>query len=230
LIALALDSASRRRVAVRLDAPGGDLLIGLDAWVDWHMEVLAGSAAPLDILQGGDAAVQFGLQACRRLVQSMDGQFAIAMDEDDPGRARIRILLPQPASRHGARGDAPAGRHAVVAVDEPRLAARVASLLPELGLEPRVVEAIGPLEAAACAADTGLVVLSDSFAGEPGAGLVYRLHDLGARAPVVLLSRQAPAISSGWQRKRHRVVVAADAGREVLAAALRDAAENGAVD
>jgi hypothetical protein len=48
---------------------------------------------------------------------------------------------------------------------------------------------------------------------------------------VVLLSRQqAWAASSGWQRKRHRVVVAADAGREVLAAALRDAAENGAID
>jgi hypothetical protein len=231
LIALAFDSVSRRRVAVRLDAPGGDLLIGLDARVDWDIEALAVGAGPLDGLQAGDASVQFGLHACRRLVQSMDGQFSIGMGENEPGLTRIRILLPQPASRQVPRSTAAAGRRAVVAIDEPQLAASVTALLPEIGLEPRAVAAVDAFEAAACAPDTGLVVLSDNFAGESGAGLVYRLHDLGARTPVVLLSRQqAWAASSGWQRKRHRVVVAADAGREVLAAALRDAAENGAID
>lgn len=231
LIALAFDGEGRRNVVVHLDTPGGDLLIGLDANVDWRIEASPGNGDTPDLRRSGGVAVQFGLQACRRLVQSMGGQFGIRADEEDPARTRVRILLPQPASRHGAHKVTLTSRRAVIAIDDPELAATVTSLLPDIGLEPQAVGALAPFEAAACAPDTGLVVLSDSFAGESGAGLIYRLHGLGSRAPVVLLSRHgALAETSGWQRKRQRVVVAADAGREVLAAALRDAAEHGAVN
>jgi signal transduction histidine kinase len=227
LITLALDGAENTGVAVRLDTPGGDLLIGVDAHVDWQGEVLE----DLDLQQVDVPAMQLGLQACRRLVRSMGGQFDIEKDREDPGLARARILLPQLFSARGIRKPARPGQRAVVAIDDPALATTVMSLLCEMDLEPHDVSDLAAFDAVVCAAGTDLVVLADAFGGEPGAALVYRLHDLGVTAPVVLLSHhQAPAVAGGWQRKHRRVVVAADAGLEVLAAALRDAAEHGAMD
>lgn len=227
LITLALDGADKPGVTVRLDTPGGDLLIGVDARVDW----LGASLAPSEASPSGDPGGPLGLQACRQLVRSMGGQLDIDMDKQNPGLSRVRILLPQPASAAVAPKVMRRGKRAVVAIDDPALAVTVTSLLADIGLEAHVVAGLSAFEAAACASGTGLVVLADAFGDEPGAGLIYRLHDLGVRAPVVLLSHhQAPAATGGWQRRHRRVVVAADARREVLAAALRDAIEQGAAE
>jgi signal transduction histidine kinase len=227
LITLALDGADEPGVAVRLDAPGGDLLIGVDARADWHGEI----PDPADAPQAGGASVPWGLRVCRQLVRSMSGQLDIETDKGDAGLSHVRILLPQPAPAGAAARLMQAGTHAVVAIDDPALVAMVESLLPEIGLEAHVVAGMAAFELAACAADTALVVLADAFDDEPGAGLVYRLHDLGATAPVVLLSHhQSPVATGGWQRRHRRVVVAADARRDVLVAALRDAVEQGAAE
>jgi hypothetical protein len=226
LITLALDGAESAGVAVRLDTPGGDLLIRVDAHVDWQGEVLDDSHLP----QADNPVMQLGLQACRQLVRSMGGQFDIERDKEDARLTHVRILLPQPFSGRGIRKPVRPGQRAVVAIDDPALAATVMSLLCDMDLEPHGVSDLPAFEAAVCMEGTDLVVLGDAFDGEPGAALIYRLHDLGVTAPVVLLSHHhAPAVAGGWQRKHRRVVVAADAGREVLAAALRDAAEHGAV-
>jgi signal transduction histidine kinase len=227
LITLALDGADEPGVVVRLDTPGGDLLIGLDARVDWYGEGLD----PSDMPQAGNPVAPWSLRTCRQLVRSMGGQFDIEWDEGRLGLSHVRILLPQPASVGAASQVMRPGRRAVVAIDDQALAATVTSLLPEIGLEACVVAGLAAFETAAREPGTGLVVLADTFGGEPGAGLVYRLHDLGAKAPVVLLSRRRMAAAGGgWQRRHRRVVVAADARREVLAAALRDAVEQGTAD
>ncbi|RAO78211.1 hypothetical protein [Dyella jiangningensis] len=221
LITLALDGARKPGVVVRLDTPGGDLLISIDAHVDWH----ADTASLPDPAQAG---VPWGLRACHRLVRALRGQFDVERDSKDTGLSRVRVLLPQPPSAPAVLKSARQGRCAVVAVDDPVLSRTVATLLADMGLDAHVAASLSGLETAACEARTVLVVLSDTFAGEPGAGLVYRLHDLGAGAPVVLLShRHARAVAGGWQRRHRRVVVAADAQRDVLAAALRDAVEQG---
>jgi hypothetical protein len=222
LITLALDGADEPGVTVRLDAPGGDLLIGVDARVDWQGEALDRS----DAAHAGNPGMPLGLRAGRQLVRLMGGQFDIEMDKVDAGLSHVRILLPQPASTAATGKPMRLGARAVVAIDDPGLVAVVASLLAEIGLQAHVVAGLAALEVAACEPGTGLVVLADAFGDESGAGLVYRLHDLGARAPVVLLSHhQSGSGTGGWQRRHRRVVVAADSRREVLAAALRDALE-----
>ncbi|WP_413626376.1 hypothetical protein [Luteibacter sp. Lutesp34] len=78
LITLSLDAAEGGGVEVHLDTPGGDLLIAIDV-----------PAAPVR------PAIKLGLQTCRRLVQSMGGQFGIELDEADATLSRLRVLLPQ---------------------------------------------------------------------------------------------------------------------------------------
>lgn len=236
LIALAFEGEGRRDVRLRLNVrdrtPGAGqgraLLVDVDARADWGKGAAPGREIPLHAMQGADASVQFGLHACDRLVQSMGGEFKFEAAEEGRVRARIRIPLPHQASDRGVLPKASAGKCAVIAVDDPELAERVVSLMPEVGLDPLVVDALHQLEAAAGADDTGLLVLSEAFSGESGAGLIYHLHQLGMQAPVVMLSyRRPPSAANGWLRERRRVVVAADAGRDVLLAALQDAAGQG---
>jgi hypothetical protein len=79
LVTVALDTATEPGVFVRLDSPGGDLLVAIDAHVDW-------------------AGESWDLDACHRLVRAMNGHIDIDADAGRPELSHVRILLPQPAA------------------------------------------------------------------------------------------------------------------------------------